>query len=110
MKRASSLRFIATPIACRGFDSTLIVISLEEGLRPKLRPDRLRLRCRRGGGCLLHGFDDVLIAGASAQIAGQLLANLGFRWIRLVLQEHVGAHHHAWRAEAALQAVTVPER
>src|SRR5882672_12459417 len=52
-----------------------------------------------------HGLDDVLVAGAAAQIARHADPNLGLGRVRVVLQKSIGAHQHAWRAEAALQAV-----
>ena len=68
---------------------------------------------RLGGNCLLlerggrmqHGFNDVLVAGATAQIAGHADPHFGFGRVGVVLQEAVGAHQHARCAKAALQAV-----
>ena len=67
------------------------------------------LPARIGRGCL-HRADDVLIAGAPAQVALEAVANLLGRRIRVGAQDLVRGEHHARRAEAALQAVLGPER
>src|ERR1700736_1693600 len=112
MKRGSSLRFMATPIAC--FSDSLWIEVL---IAVSLRRDRFGLRrgCRgrrgrelRGG--LLHGFDDVLIAGAAAEVARQRVADRGFVGVGGVLEQDGGRHEHPRRAEAALETVAVPER
>ena len=62
------------------------------------------------GGCFLahetsgqlHGFDDFLVAGAAAQVARQRLFNCFFVRIRILVQQHLGSHDHARRAESAL--------
>src|SRR4026208_18830 len=62
------------------------------------------------GGAGLHGLDDVLMAGAAAQVAVEPVADGGFARRVVVLHEVDRAHHHAGRAEAALQAVALLER
>src|SRR5882672_920515 len=62
--------------------------------------DAHRLRALR------YRLDDVLISGAAAEVAFQALADFLFRAVRMVRDEVDCAHHHAGRAEAALQAVT----
>src|SRR4051812_8442287 len=59
---------------------------------------------------LLHGLDDVLVAGAAAQVAFELLPDLSFAGVRVALAQVQRAHHHARRAEPALQAMAVLER
>ena len=49
--------------------------------------------------------DDVLIAGAAAQISRNAHADFIVRRVRDLLQQPVGTDDHARRAEAALQAV-----
>src|SRR5262249_46775173 len=51
------------------------------------------------------GFDDVLVSRATAQVASDPEADfiLGRRFV--FLQQPVGAHNHAGRAETALQTV-----
>src|ERR1700760_3526924 len=61
------------------------------------------------GGCPKDGFDDVLVAGAAAQVAGQRPAHVLLRRIRVLLEQGGGGHHHARGAEPALQAVLLPE-
>src|SRR5689334_464515 len=61
----------------------------------------------RGRG--LHGVDDVLIPGASAEIAFEAVANFFISGIRIIREKLFAHHDHAGRAETALQAVLVPE-
>src|SRR3954468_2155235 len=58
----------------------------------------------------LDGVDDVLVAGAAAEVAGDTLADLALRRRRIVLEHRHGRHDHPRRAVAALQAVFLPER
>ena len=57
-----------------------------------------------------HGIDDILIAGAAAEIAGQRLAHLVFGWRGVFAQEGRHGHQDARRAVAALQAVMLVHR
>src|SRR5438093_815588 len=58
---------------------------------------------------VLYGVDDVLVAGAAAEVARETLADLALRWRRVVLQQRHGRHDHPRRAEPALQPVLFPE-
>src|SRR6185436_11895786 len=58
----------------------------------------------------MDGPDDVLISRASAHVAFEPMANLFVGWFGIVFEQLVRRHNHAWRAEAALQTVLVPER
>src|SRR5271170_2961700 len=49
--------------------------------------------------------DDVVVAGATADVAGQVVANFAFGRIRMLLEQLADAHDHSRRAEAALQCV-----
>src|SRR5262249_52237058 len=51
-------------------------------------------------GGVLDGVDDVLVAGAAAEIPHNALANLALTWRRVVVQKVDGGHDHAWRAVA----------
>jgi hypothetical protein len=62
-----------------------------------------------GGSTLLHGLDNILIAGATAQVALQLLANHLFTGIWMAFAQVNRAHDHSGRAKTALQAMTVFE-
>ena len=60
-----------------------------------------------------HGadrLDDVLVAGAAAQIARQAFADLVVGRERIFLDQIGRGHQHARRAEAALQGVMLVER
>src|ERR671913_322423 len=68
------------------------------------------LRCRRRAALHLlrglpYGLDDVLVAGAAAQVAFEVLPDLLLRGVRVLLEEAYGGHDHARRAVAALQPV-----
>src|SRR3989441_5370693 len=71
-----------------------------------------------GWPCLLPGhvfgrpldrLDDVVIAGAPAEVAFQLVADLLLGGARIALEELGGRQDHARRAEATLQAMLLPE-
>ena len=58
----------------------------------------------------IDGFHDVVIAGAAAQIAFQPVADFVLaQTLRVLLHQVHGAHHHARRAETALQGVMFAE-
>src|SRR5262245_41069062 len=57
-----------------------------------------------------HRLDDVLVARATTQVAAQRLADLFVGRPHVIAQQGEGADQHAGSAEAALQAVGVPER
>src|SRR3954463_10270569 len=71
----------------------------------RLLPSRSAGRRAR---CVLDRVDDVLIAGAAAEVARDALADVVLARLRVVGQEIRGAHDHARRTEAALQAVLFP--
>ena len=103
MKRGSSLRFMrhadrVQRLRLNAHRRSLVRRYLAGAGRLAERPGRL-----------LHGFHDVVVAGAPAQVAGEPLANVGLARIRLVLQQRVRREQHAGRAVAALQAVLIPE-
>src|SRR5689334_2359336 len=93
MKRGSSRRLIALPIRR----------SAVAAMTPSLLP---------GGHLLgrpLDRLDDVVVAGAPAEVAFQLVTDLLLARRRVALQHLAGGHDHARRAEAALQTVLLPE-
>ena len=59
---------------------------------------------------LLDRLDDVHVARAAAEVAADPLADLVLGGIRVLLEQPGGLHDHARGAEAALEAVLVPER
>src|SRR5262249_48190942 len=63
----------------------------------------------RGGG-IANCLDDVLVPRASAEIAGNADADLFFRRLGIFLDQAIGSHDHARRAEAALQGVHLAKR
>jgi len=54
---------------------------------------------------LLHGFDNVLVTRATAQIAFEQFANFEFAGVGVAVGNVDRAHDHARCAEAALQAM-----
>src|SRR3972149_1294164 len=58
---------------------------------------------------LLDRLDDVDVAGAATEIAADPLADLRLGRVGVLGEERGGLHDHARRAEAALEAVLVPE-
>src|SRR3954469_8992444 len=60
-------------------------------------------------GRVLHRLDDVLVPGATAQIALQSMPDLLLGRIRVAIQEGVGGHDHARCAVAALESVHLPK-
>src|SRR6478609_2213658 len=58
----------------------------------------------------LDRLDDVVIAGAAADIAVERLADLLFARLRVVGEQLHRRHHHPRRAEAALQAMALAKR
>src|SRR6476620_8908162 len=58
----------------------------------------------------LDRLDDVVVARAAADVAVERLADLVFARLRVVGEELDRRHHHARRAEAALQAVALAKR
>ena len=60
-------------------------------------------------GGVLNRFDDVVVAGATAEVALEAEANRFLVGVGLVLQQANGRHDHAGGAVAALQAVLLPE-
>src|SRR5713101_5406141 len=57
----------------------------------------------------LHRLDDLLIAGAAAQVSADRVADLLFGRIRSRIQQGLGGDQHPWSAVAALQAVRLAE-
>ena len=95
---------MATPTEWSGFDSMVIVVS--SCARYLVAPAGWAERPRR----LLHGFHDVLIAGAPAQVAGEALRGYRPRSDSAdVSAARVRRQQHPGCAEAALQAVLIPE-
>src|SRR3989441_4316931 len=93
MKRASSLRLTLCPMPPI---STAIL-----GL-----PSRgLPLRARR----VLDRLDDVHVASAAAEVAGDRLPYLELARVRVRRDERGRRHHHSRRAEAALETVLLVE-
>src|SRR5882672_6506451 len=59
---------------------------------------------------LLDRLDHLAVTGAAAQVAGERVANLGHRRVRVLVEQPLGGHDHAGAAEAALQRPLVLER
>src|SRR5260370_27581573 len=111
MSRGSSRRLTDAPNSLVTAISVLSLRALFAGGagRPRRCGSHAATRTHRLGGGL-DGRDDVLVAGAPAQIAFELLADLLVGRIGVALQDADRGHHHARGAEATLQAVQVPKR
>src|SRR5687767_8375545 len=72
--------------------------------------DRGRLALAERAGGLLDGLHDVHVAGAATQVATDPFADLVLGGIRVLAEQPGGLHDHPGGAEAALEAVLVPER
>src|SRR5579884_564549 len=98
MKRGSSLRLTGRPMPPR------VAVS---GMR------RLLGGCRRLaaqlGGAVLNRLDDVHVAGAATEVAGDAEPDLRLGRVGVLVQQRLGGHDHPGRAEAALQPVLLPE-
>src|ERR1041385_5822966 len=116
MKRLSSLRTTraptpSTPIFCPPLRSFAPLQRRPESFNLK-KAARLfgRLRHLHPSRGIEHRLDDVLIAGAAADVAFQLLADRRLVQITAMPVHYVdGGHDHARRAVAALQAMIVAE-
>src|SRR5205085_162593 len=92
------------------------VISSASSLRSWLVPTNLVVdsvtvispssRARDG----LHGLDDVVVAGAPAEVPLEPVADLVVARVRMLVQEARGRHDHPRRAIAALQGMVLVER
>src|SRR5262245_50102510 len=58
---------------------------------------------------VLDGVDDVLIAGATAEVAINARSDLLLRGMRVLLQQVDGGHDHPGSTVATLEAVLFPE-
>src|SRR5256885_4841045 len=96
MKRGSSLRFIEWPMP----ETSGLVFGVF------MDPSSLLAQLL---GCVLDGLDDVHIAGAAAKVAADGFADLHLVRLLVARQQGAAGHHHPRRAEAALQAVLLPE-
>jgi len=57
----------------------------------------------------LNGLDDFAVSGAAAEVALQIMPNLRFRRMRVLLQKRGCRQNHARRAEPALNGVMTDE-
>src|SRR6188508_1956444 len=127
MKRGSSLRLTEWPMPpisglVRSSRSVSVVMtSLSSASRGRFGGDRLAvdrlsgddrggLRGREFSGGLLDRLDDVHVARATTEVAADALADLRFVRVGVLGEEPGRLHDHPRRAEAALQAVLIPER
>src|SRR5262249_32961115 len=76
--------------------------------RDVLFDSRHRLHPRSCG--LLHRTDDVVVAGATAEIPLERVPDLGLARVRRLAQQSDRRHDEAWRAVTALQPMLVFER
>src|ERR1700739_2523619 len=70
-----------------------------------IAPLRTSSGLRRGSfGGFKYRVNDLVIAGASAKVARESVANLGLARMRVVIEQRFGRHQKAWSADAALEA------
>src|SRR5437667_2960350 len=99
MSRGSSMRFSARPmygvlvVSATGHLRVYVVCGLSRTFSRSLR-DRV---------------ENVRVARAAAQVSAQPFGDFVARRLRVLREQMDRRHDHAWRAEAALQAVAVPE-
>ncbi len=67
------------------------------------------LNSTSASGCVQDRLDDLLIAGATAEIPFQTVPDLLFGRLGILLQQRNGRHDHSGRAVAALQSVFLPK-
>ena len=60
-------------------------------------------------GCF-HGFEDLKIAGAAAEIARESFANLIASWMRILVQQSLRGDQYCWSAVAALRGAEISKR
>src|SRR3990172_913007 len=114
MNRWSSLRRTGAPIpvvAATGFPPVAVSFCLRAAALGSAPGSGLfgglAHAAHIGGGCF-HGGDDVVVAGAAAQVALEPLADgVVVELAARALHEVDGGHDHARGAEAALQAVVL---
>src|SRR5438309_25479 len=103
-----SSTYVAPPVISRGSSVRLIlsptILLMSNSSR---RGSRRLLSHLRSG--ILDRADDVLVSGAAAEIPFQGMADFRISRIRVALEELVGGHNHARRAEPALKAVLFPK-
>src|SRR6478672_3820151 len=100
MRRGSSRRLTRVPTS---LGISAVVIALTPALR-----GRHGFAALLSGG-VLNRIDNVLVAGAAAEVAVQRMPDLGFCWIGIVGEQSLRCHEHSRRAVAALQAMLLPE-
>src|SRR5438552_9508210 len=116
MKRSSSLRFTLWPtppisaVVGPGACSSVVVI-VSPSLRSVARGAR---RASRAGSlpflrCPLDRLDDVHVAGAAAEVAGELPADVVLARVGVAIEQRLAHEHHRRRAEPALQPVHLLE-
>src|SRR5579885_586625 len=96
MKRGSSRRLTLLPNACKSVAMLLYLRWFRRG-------------CAHLLASILNRLDDIDIACAAAEIAGDRLAHFRFGGVGVLLQQRLAYQHHSRRAEAALQAMLLVE-
>src|SRR5690349_15758250 len=103
-KRMSSLRSMREPIGPVG-----LVAGRAAGLAAVVSVMAGSSSCHFRK-AVFHGLHDVVVSGAAAEVAVERLADLGLGGLLGLAGEPDRGHHHARRAEAALQTVVLLER
>src|SRR5437867_8883706 len=101
---AKSSVYLACPVTSRGSSRRLIP---EPSIRDAMGESSSGFHSRRG---FSNRGDDVLVTGAATERAFDAMTHVGFARVGIAIDQIVGGHDHARRAEAALQTVLIPER
>src|SRR5207249_2173527 len=78
--------------------------------RASAAPRTRRPSCPTPLGRRPNRLDDLVVAGAPAEIAEHPLADLGVARVRVRIEQRLGRHDLARRADAALKAARIDER
>src|SRR5260221_3983993 len=94
------------------FGWSYLTIDFLESLREKIlaRRRRFALTVRAQVGCRIQfRFYNLVVTGASAEIAGESVAHVGFVRLGVAIEQALRRHQESWRADAALQARVLDE-
>ena len=68
-----------------------------------------RAFCAQDRRRVLHRLDDLGVAGAATEVAGNRIADVVFGWVGIFVEQRFRHHQHSWRAVTALGAAVLQE-